>query len=122
MTYVSIDGDDIGQRVAAKHLANDSDGLSSFVKQVQEKVILIERLLIESGYRIIFCAADGVVAQIAETDTASLAELYVSIQAIGGRDLTFSAGVGWSLREAYIALLAAKSNGKDRICIFSEML
>lgn len=121
MTYISIDGDDIGRRVTAQHLANDAAGLSAFVALVHEKVMQIERLLTGSGYTVIFCAADGVVAHKADTDTANAADLYASIQAIGGRDLTFSAGVGQSLREAYVALLAAKSNGKARLCIFSEM-
>lgn len=121
MTYISIDGDDIGRRVTARHLANDAAGLSAFVAQVHEKVMQIEHLLTGAGYTVIFCAADGVVAHKADIDAASVAGLYDSIQAIGGRELTFSAGVGRSLREAYVALLAAKSNGKARLCIFSEM-
>ncbi len=91
MTYISIDGDDIGRRVTAKHLANDALGLSALVDLVYEKVTQIEKLLVGAGYTVIFCAADGVVAQREDTDTANVAEVYASIQAIGGSDLTFSA-------------------------------
>jgi hypothetical protein len=75
----------------------------------------------DSGYTVIFCAADGVVAYNADADTSGAAEVYASIRAIGGEELTFSAGVGVSLRDAYVALLSAKSNGKARLCIFSEL-
>jgi hypothetical protein len=105
LTYISIDGDDIGRRVTARHLANDAAGVSAIVALVHDKVTQIERLLVEAGY----------------TDNLGAAGLYPSIQAIGGHELTFSAGVGQSLREAYVALLSAKSNGKARLCIFSEM-
>lgn len=88
---------------------------------IHERVTRIERLLTSAGFTVIFCAADGVVAHKTESDEASVADLYASIRAIGGGDLTFSAGVGQSLREAYVALLAAKSNGKARICTFSEL-
>lgn len=122
LTYISIDGDDIGRRVVAQHLSNDAEGLSAFVALVQDKVTRIGRLMSDTGYTVIFCAADGVVGHKIDADPKSTAALYTSIQAIGGDELTFSAGVGLSLREAYVALLAAKSNGKARLCTFSEML
>jgi hypothetical protein len=121
LTYISIDGDDIGRRVTAKYLTNDAEGLSSVVALVREKVTQIENLLTSSGFRVIFCAADGVVGHKPNVDEASVTSIYASIQAIGGRDITFSAGAGESLREAYIALLAAKSQGKARLCSFSEL-
>ncbi len=107
--------------MTARHLANDAVGLSAVVALVHDKVTRIERLLIDAGYTVIFCAADGVVAHHAGADNLSAADLYPSIQAIGGNDLTFSMGVGQSLREAYVALQSAKSNGKARLCIFSEL-
>ncbi|MFV0336001.1 MAG: mCpol domain-containing protein [Tropicimonas sp.] len=114
MIYISIDGDDIGRRVVAQHLSNDAKGLSDFVALVHDKVVQIGQLLTVAGYTVIFCAADGVVAHKASVDMASTVELYSEIQAIGGKDLTFSAGVGESLREAYVALLSAKSNGNPK--------
>lgn len=122
MTYISIDGDDIGRRIVAQHLSNDAEGLTAFVELVHEKVTQIGRLLTSCGYSVIFCAADGVVAFNVEAETASTVKIYSAIQTIGGKDLTFSAGVGMSLREAYVALLSAKSNGKNRLCIFSDLL
>lgn len=107
--------------MTAKHLANDAVGLSDLVALVHSKVIQVERLLTDVGYNVIFCAADGVVAYKEDTDATSAAALYTSIAAISGTDFTFSAGVGHSLREAYVALLAAKSNGKAHVCIFSDM-
>ncbi len=122
MNYISIDGDDIGRRIAAMHLANDEENLSAFVLSVQDKVEQITRVLDEAGYTIIFSAADGVVGRSESCDLDNIELLYKQITAIGGTSLTFSAGVGQSLREAYVALLSAKSNGKARICSFSEMI
>lgn len=62
LTYISIDGDDVGRRVTAKHLANDALGLRAFVDLVHEKVTQIASLPTGAGYEVIFCAADGVVA------------------------------------------------------------
>lgn len=121
MTYISIDGDDIGRRIVALHLSNDAEGLGAFVALIHNKVTRVGDLLRNAGYTVIFCAADGVVAYKAEASPASAVDLYVSIDAIAGNEVTFSAGVGASLREAYVALLTAKSNGKARICAFSEL-
>ncbi|MEL7430502.1 MAG: mCpol domain-containing protein [Pseudomonadota bacterium] len=121
MSYISIDGDDIGRRIAAMHLANDEEKLSAFVLSVQDKVAQITQVLDEAGYTIVFSAADGVVGRSESFDLEKIELLYNRVVAIGGTSLTFSAGVGQSLREAYVALLAAKSNGKARICSFSEM-
>lgn len=121
MNYISIDGDDIGRRIVAMHLANDEEKLSAFVFSVQDKVAQISQVLDQAGYTIIFSAADGVVGRSESSDLDDIELLYKQVAAIGGTSLTFSAGVGKSLREAYIALLSAKSNGKARICFFSEM-
>lgn len=122
MPFISIDGDDIGQKIVSRHLANDAEGLSAAATLIHEKVKQIGRLLSDSGYTIIFSAADGVVAYKEGEDISLTTNLYSSIKKIGDDNITFSAGVGMSLREAYIALMSAKANGKARLCIFSEML
>jgi hypothetical protein len=71
------------------------------------------------GFQIIFCAADGVAATA--TRDISLAELFSEIRSRSPTGFTFSAGVGSSLQEAYVALLNAKSQGKDRLCHFSDI-
>lgn len=120
MFYISIDGDDIGRRITAHHLANDGEALGAFASLVKAKTTEIEKLLITAGYSIIFCAADGVVAKIETVSHTGLQNLFVKIEAIGGPELTYSAGAGASLRDAYVALLNAKSNGKAQLSIYAE--
>jgi hypothetical protein len=120
VTYIAIDGDDIGTRITKFYLANDAASLSSFARKIQEKVLQISDLLNAAGYVVIFCAADGVVAHtdVSNQDTAAI---YQDIEAIGGAVLTFSVGIGETLRESYVALLSAKSSGKARMCIYGDM-
>lgn len=119
MAFISIDGDDIGRRITALYLSNDREGLTSFVGSVHKTVQMITSILENAGHGIIFSAADGVVAEIVgDIDTK---ELYRKIADAGAPKLTFSAGVGDTLRECYVALLAAKSEGKARLRCFKDI-
>lgn len=120
MTYIAIDGDDIGRRITAMYLRNDPVSLSAFAAMVQDKVHQIAKTLRARGFTVVFCAADGVAAH-SDSALSGTSELYQLIQSIGGNELTFSAGVGGSLREAYVALLAAKSNGKAQIVTYGDI-
>ncbi|PDS31318.1 mCpol domain-containing protein [Rhizobium phaseoli] len=119
MAFISVDGDDIGRRITALYLTNDREGLTSFVGRVHANVRVITDILENAGHEIIFSAADGVVAEIVgDIDTA---ELYKKIADVGAPKLTFSAGVGDTLQECYVALLAAKSEGKARLRHFKDI-
>jgi hypothetical protein len=120
VTYIAIDGDDIGRRITNCYLTNDSEGLTLFANKVQKSVVLISELLRKRGYTVIFCAADGVVGR-ADVSIRDVNSIYKAIEEIGGAELTFSAGVGETLRESYVALLSAKISGKARMCIYGEM-
>jgi GGDEF domain-containing protein len=48
-------------------------------------------------------------------------DLFKKIQELSPKKMYFSAGVGDSLRNAYIALLNSKSNGKNSITIFNNI-
>ncbi|MGE0283420.1 MAG: mCpol domain-containing protein [Rhizobiaceae bacterium] len=119
MPFISIDGDDIGRRIAAYYLTNDPSGLSAFAEAVHDNVRRITKILAIGGHRIIFSAADGVVAEILEDlDTVAL---YQQIADTGASNITFSAGIGNTLRESYVALLAAKSRGKARLYHYADI-
>lgn len=120
MKYITIDGDDIGQKISACYFRNDSDALFNLNKLVAGIVTDIAQFLSEQGYEIIFSAADGVAAY-SSSCTSSGEMLYREISKFGGKELTFSVGVGDSLREAYIALLASKSNGKARLTTYRDL-
>lgn len=120
LTYIVLDGDDIGQMIAACYFNNDIQQLSQVNALVEDKITKIAKLLQWEGFTILFCAADGVAAQ-SRLKSPNFCDLYRRVTEIGGAEITFSAGVGESIREAYIALLTAKSRGKARIVIFQEM-
>ncbi len=114
MNYITIDGDDIGKKISSCYFKNDPDRLKFISETIQKATTNISELLISYGFDIIFCAADGV-SGVTHKDI-DLIKLFLSLNKIAPDGFTFSVGVGRSLRDAYIALLEAKSNGKN--CLF----
>jgi hypothetical protein len=121
MKFVSVDGDDVGQMIRSCYLNNDVIGLREINVLVQSKVRAIADFLQDNGFTIIFCAADGV-AGCSDDSSWSDADLHLQINEIGAGTPTFSTGVGETLREAYVALLAAKSSGKARIYNYRSLI
>ena len=119
MKYISIDGDDIGRKITSCYLSNDESKLNLISRQIEESTLNIAALLEAKGFHVIFRAADGVVAR---TKTGcDFEELFLSISSYATSGITFSAGVGSNLREAYVALISSKSNGKNQLSIFSNL-
>ena len=120
MFYITIDGDDIGQMITSSYLKNDLHELSRINRVVNEKTLSISKFLKEQGFNIIFCAADGVAGFI---DQIAIDKVFIfdSIKSLAEPELSFSAGIGSTLQEAYIALLSAKSNGKCCLHDFSYL-
>lgn len=119
MKYISIDGDDIGRRITSFYLSNRERELKLVSTQLEETTMKIADLLRNRGFDIIFRAADGVVA--CSEETCDFEKLFSEINSCSVNDVTFSAGVGSSLREAYIALLNSKSNGKNQLSQFNSI-
>ncbi|WVM89541.1 mCpol domain-containing protein [Halopseudomonas pachastrellae] len=116
MNYITIDGDDVGHKITSAYLRNNVDDLVAVNNLVQDRTRKIAAYLKSQGFEIIFCAADGVAgATKLEFDAGYI---YSQIKLISDGDLSFSAGVGKSLREAYVALLSAKSSGKGKLQCF----
>lgn len=111
MKYISIDGDDVGRKITSCYLSNNCNGLRELSQSLQVTTKAISIKLQEHGFDIIFCAADGVVAST-KLDI-DFATIFGEIRDISPNGVTFSAGSGTSLRESYIALTSAKSNGKN---------
>ncbi|PSW46806.1 hypothetical protein C0W66_21675 [Photobacterium kishitanii] len=118
--YITIDGDDIGQMITSSYLKNDLNELSRINHLVNEKTLLISKFLQVQGFNIIFCAADGV-AGYTDQETIDDMFIYDSIKSIADPELHFSAGVGSTLQEAYVALLSAKSSGKRCLHKYSAL-
>ncbi|WP_186076881.1 mCpol domain-containing protein [Burkholderia gladioli] len=118
--FITIDGDDIGQRITKYYLDNDTKSLSELNQKMIETTHRISSYLEQLGFSIIFCGADGV-AGYTEISPISENEIFKEISALGKECATFSAGTGDTLRESYIALMAAKSHGKAQIYSYQNL-
>ena len=112
--YISIDGDDVGNKITQSYLENDEHSLSQLLAELSTRLCQLSDCLRSEGFTIIFCAADGVLAKGEELNINHVSRFVLKI---GTPRLTFSAGVGTSLRLAYLALKYAKATGKHRIAV-----
>lgn len=119
MKYISIDGDDVGRKITAYYLSNNVKGLRDLSLAMKIATEAIADELVGLGFNIIFCAADGVVAEA--TLDIDFNDIFENIDVLAPKGITFSAGVGENLKEAYIALISAKSNGKNRLHYYAEI-
>jgi hypothetical protein len=118
--YIAIDGDDSGKKIAACYINNDEAKLRQISGDLERAATSISELLRTNGFRIVFCAADGVAAVTNQSEVGFM-ELFAEIRHLAPRGFTFSAGVGNSLHEAYVALLNAKCLGKDRLSHYDDI-
>jgi hypothetical protein len=119
--YIVIDGDDSGKKIAACYINNDEIRLRQISGDLECATLSISKLLINTGFQIIFRAADGVAAVTSRSE-ANWEEIFAKIRDISPDGFTFSAGIGGSLHEAYVALLNAKCLGKDRLSHFGDIV
>lgn len=114
--YAYIDGDDIGLRIENSFMENDEVRLKYVNELVKETVERVSLELKSSSYQIIFGGADGI---ICKREVINIQEL-LQFMRKSNKDLTFSIGVGRSLRDAFLALRYAKSSGKDIAAMYKE--
>ncbi|MFI0718136.1 mCpol domain-containing protein [Streptomyces sp. NPDC021224] len=119
MPYLIIDGDDIGSKIEAHLLANDIDAFVTSSKEVSVAVDeLAEALTKAPGIYVVSTGGDSILARVEESCVDSLGNLLSSLQRPGR--FTFSAGIGDTLRETFIALRMAKATGKHRVVVYSH--
>ncbi|MFE2032844.1 mCpol domain-containing protein [Streptomyces scopuliridis] len=120
MLFAIIDGDDVGQEIEAHLLAND---VSGFVRTSETISATIESLASHTsrvtGVTVVSTGGDSILLQVSENSIARLSDELEALQRPG--QFTFSVGVGATLRESFIALRMAKTSGKCRITIYSEV-
>jgi GTP cyclohydrolase III len=116
MQYVYIDGDDIGLKIEKSFMTNDEAELRVVNIEVDRAISTISNQLKDRGFDIIFCGADGIICKKYKIDIEVL-HSYISGLNFSIR---FSVGIGNTLREAFLALRYAKSNGKNGIAILED--
>ncbi|EPB0848153.1 mCpol domain-containing protein [Yersinia enterocolitica] len=119
--YIAIDGDDVGRKITSSYLSNSEEKLACISNKLNETTKKISNMLLVNRFEIIFQAADGVTAKTDDDVDVDLNIVFDKIKSYSFDGITFSAGVGASLREAYVALLNSKSNGKNMISIYKDI-
>lgn len=116
MQYIYIDGDDIGLKIEKSFMTNDEAELRVVNIEVDKAVSTISSQLKDKGFDIIFCGADGI---ICKKDKIDIEVLHSYISGLNF-SIRFSVGIGNTLREAFLALRYAKSNGKNGIAVLED--
>jgi hypothetical protein len=116
MMYAYIDGDDIGLRIENSFMNNDEIRLKEINDGVKEIVEKITIFLEENNYTIIFSGADGIICKSEELDIKQILEFIRN----NSEEISFSIGVGNSLRDSFFALRYAKSSGKNISALFNN--
>lgn len=112
--YLTIDGDDIGRKITSCYLENDELKLAEISSILTYTVREISSLLQTEGFKLIFSAADGIVG-VSTNREIDLTGLFQKVQRLAPDGITFSAGAGRDLKDAYCALTYAKCKGKNNL-------
>lgn len=116
MIYAYIDGDDIGLRIEHSFMNNDEINLKKVNDNVKIVVEKITTYLIKNQAEIIFSGADGIICKSERLDAKKIIRFIEK----NSKEITFSIGVGSSLRDSFLALRYAKSSGKNIVAIYSN--
>jgi hypothetical protein len=117
MRYVGIDGDDVGAKLELFLLQNDEDGIKSLSNSIDATISGLASKALELKIEIIFFAGDSL---LCKGEESRLDELLTFLYELQPKRVSFSAGIGVNLKDAYIALKFAKASGKNRIILLEE--
>lgn len=116
MRYVGIDGDNIGNKLELCLLKNDEIGVRLLSKEVEGILLSFSQQLKALGMEIIFCSGDSLLCKGENINLNYLSKLV----RIEKNSIKFSAGVGYTVKDAYIALKYAKASGKDKLVLLEN--
>lgn len=121
MSYVFLDGDDVGLKLEALLRAEHTQQATLLSQALREAVTILENLLSShGGARLLVFGGDDFLFQCdVDADPVQIAaEARAIFTATTG--LTMSGGIGNTVNEALDNLKAAKDSGKDCVRISSE--
>ncbi|MFH9768162.1 mCpol domain-containing protein [Streptomyces microflavus] len=117
--FAIVDGDDVGNKVESRILANDVTGFvstSEMISAAMERTA--DRAARVPGVMVISTGGDSILLQLDDDSVAELVDVLEALQRPGY--ITFSVGVGGTLQQSFIALRMAKSSGKCKIVIHPD--
>ncbi|WP_166424418.1 mCpol domain-containing protein [Paraglaciecola sp. 20A4] len=119
MKYLTIDADDIGRKITSHYLNNSPSELGKLSASLDKSTFDVSSMLKGLGFEVIFCAADGIAGYIKKD--VDFLSVFDSVSELSPPEFTYSAGVGGTLRESYMALMMAKSDGKSCLRFYSDL-
>ncbi|MCB8966455.1 MAG: mCpol domain-containing protein [Ardenticatenaceae bacterium] len=123
VTYIALDGDNVGKRLEYLCFTNDVSQLRNFSIAFSKKMNwLRDELVSRFNADVIIDGGDNLMISLTQPERMgeflnTLSEVFSDFQTVGN---TLSAGIGDSPRDAFIALNFAKSSGKDCIKIYGD--
>jgi hypothetical protein len=111
MIFVAIDGDHIGETLETLLVKRDLPGATEYSESVAGLFNQIRHILEEAGATVYICAGDSLLASFPE-DPFSIDLLKDHLPR---GPCTYSIGIGWDSRTAYMALKVAKALGRNQI-------
>jgi hypothetical protein len=107
MKFIAMDGDDVGNLLRDRIIANDVIGIETLSKNLSEYFKELCALLSAKNYIVVLCAGDSLLAykELDEVSPNLFAELPLG-------PCTISIGIGETPEYAYLALQLAKARGK----------
>lgn len=105
MTFLAVDGDQIGKRLEGAILRNDIDAVVALSNAIRQHFEAVSELLERHGLRVRLTGGDIVIAE--GTVTPFVIETVLALRGV----ITHSTGIGDTVLEAHLALRAAKAAG-----------
>ena len=116
MKYIGIDGDDIGAKLELFLLENNENKVKLLSQEVDLSISNIAQEIEEIGMQIIFCSGDSLLCKGEQVSLDKLSRIIKK----NGNGINFSAGVGCTIKNAYIALKYAKASGKNKLVVLEN--
>ena len=114
VTYISIDGNNIGKVLEKYILCNHLEALKAFSGDLSQKIDKIRRLILCNDGTVFLAGGDNVLASV---NSAIIPTIIAEVYAIESEDIRFSIGIGESAVSAYLALKYAKAtSGTGPVC------
>ncbi len=109
--FVAMDGDNVGAALERAIILEDEQAINEISANVAHAISYLVEYFEMTGGRIIFSGGDNLLVQVNSSNRFDVMELPKICEGV-----TFSVGIGESMRESYLALKMAKLSGKA--CVF----
>jgi GTP cyclohydrolase III len=115
LTFIAIDGDDVGPKLRSYIIKNDIEGAAHFSLNLENHFQSLRTWLHNRKFTIVFCGGDSILAY------NSLFSVNQAVNELPQGFWPYSVGIGVSAEIAYLALQLAKARGKSQAVVISDV-